>query len=147
MRKYEYFYDSNKVLTHIDDAFRPNIYTSVEGVEFIVRHGEKNIKHYAVKERVSALSYGFDGGGESPEHYNAKMKIVKELKYYDSILKQEVHFAKVVPEKKIVVSPPGNVVWVCCHGQALKMATLRTQDQGCRKYIFGWPQSLKIRNC
>ena len=101
MRKYEYFYDSDKVLTHIDDAFRPNIYTSVEGVEFIVRHGEKNIKHYAVKERVSALSYGFDGGGESPEHYNAKMKIVKELKYYDSILKQEVHFAKVVPEKKI----------------------------------------------
>lgn len=99
MRKYEYFYDSEKVLTHIDDAFRPNIYTSTEGVEFIVRDGEKNIKHYAVKERVSALSYGFDGGGESPEHYNAKMKIVKELKYYDSILKQEVHFAKVVPEK------------------------------------------------
>ena len=101
MRKYEYFYDSNKVLTHIDDAFRPNIYTSIQGVEFIVRHGEKNIKHYAVKERMSALSYGFAGGGESPEHYNAKMKIVKELKYYDSILKQEVHFAKVVPEKKI----------------------------------------------
>ena len=99
MRKYEYFYDSNKVLTHIDDAFRPNIYTSIQGVEFIVRDGEKNIKHYAVKDRLKSLGFGFTGGGESPEHYNAKMKIVKELKYYDSILKQEVHFAKVVPEK------------------------------------------------
>lgn len=101
MRKYEYFYDSDKVLTHIDDAFKPNIYTSIEGVEFIVRDGDVNIKHYAVKDRLKSLGFGFTGGGESPEHYNAKMKIVKELKYYDDVLNQEIHFAKVVPEKGI----------------------------------------------
>lgn len=99
MRKYEYFYDSDKVLTHIDDAFKPNIYTSIEGVEFIVRDGDVNIKHYAVKDHLRVIN--FFSAGESPEHYNAKMKIVKDLKYYDSILKQEVHFAKVVPEKGI----------------------------------------------
>jgi hypothetical protein len=99
MRKYEYFYDSDKVLTHIDDAFKPNIYTSIEGVEFIVRDGDKNIKHYAVKDRLKSLGFGFTGGGESPEHYNAKMKIVKELKYYDDVFNQEIQFAKVVPEK------------------------------------------------
>ena len=31
------------------------------------------------------LSFSSAGGGESPEHYNAKMKIVKELKYYDDV--------------------------------------------------------------
>ena len=101
MRKYEYFYDSDKVLTHIDDAFKPNIYTSIEGVEFIVRDGDKNIKHYAVKDTLKSLGFGFTGGGESPEHYNAKMKIVKELKYYDDVFNQEIQFAKVVPEKGI----------------------------------------------
>ena len=101
MRKYKYFYDSDKVLTHIDDAFKPNIYTSIEGVEFIVRDGDVNIKHYAVKDRLKSLGFGFTGGGESPEHYNAKMKIVKELKYYDDVFNQEIQFAKVVPEKGI----------------------------------------------
>mgnify|MGYP003640315989 FL=1 len=101
MRKYEYFYDSDKVLTHIDDAFKPNIYTSIEGIEFIVRDGDVNIKHYAVKDTLKSLGFGFTGGGESPEHYNAKMKIVKELKYYDDVFNQEIHFAKVVPEKGI----------------------------------------------
>jgi len=101
MRKYEYFYNSDKIITHIDDAIKGKIYTSKEGVEFFVRDGGINIKHYAIKDRLSSLSIGFSGGGESPEHYNAKMKIAKELKYYDTIFNKEVHFSKVVPELKI----------------------------------------------
>lgn len=100
MRKYEYFYDSDEVLTHIDDAFKPNRYFSIEGVEFIVRDGDVNIKHYSLKKNV-LNQLAFVSAGESPEHYNAKMKIVKELKYYDDIFKKEIHFAKVVPEKGI----------------------------------------------
>lgn len=102
MRKYEYFYDSDEVLTHIDEAIKGEIYTSIEGVEFFVRDGDVNIKHYAIKDKLNNLSFGFGiRGGESPEHYNAKMKIVKELKYYDDIFKKEIHFARVVPELKI----------------------------------------------
>ena len=100
MRKYEYFYDSDKVLTHIDDAFKPNRYFSIEGVEFHVRDGGDRIKHYSLKLGV-INQLAFVSAGESPEHYNAKMKIVKELKYYDDVFNQEIHFAKVVPEKGI----------------------------------------------
>ena len=96
-RKYLYFNNSDGILTHIDKAIKGEIYTGFGGIEFIVREGDVNIKHYAIKNKLNFLAIG----GESPEHYNAKMKIVKELKYYDDIFEQDVHFAKVVPEQKI----------------------------------------------
>ena len=96
-RKYLYFYNSDGILTHIDKAIKGEIYTGFGGIEFIVRYGDINIKHYAIRNKLNHLAIG----GESPEHYNAKMKIVEELKYYDDIFEQDVHFAKVVPEQKI----------------------------------------------
>ena len=99
MRKYGYFYNSDNILTFIDDAIKGEIYTNLAGIEFIVREGDVNIKHYAIKNRLNHLSFSSAGGGESPEHWYAKMKIVYELKYYDDIFNQYVHFAKVVPEK------------------------------------------------
>ena len=101
MRKYGYMYNSNNVLTFIDDAVKGERYTNLEGIKFIVRDGEERIKHYSIKKGLDNLSFSSAGGGESPQHWWAKMKIVYELKYYDDIFNQYVHFAKVVPEKGI----------------------------------------------
>src|SRR5699024_3297189 len=37
---------------------------------------------------------------ESTEHYNAKMKIAQDKKYFDTIFKKEVFFDNVIPEEK-----------------------------------------------
>ena len=47
-----------------------------------------------------------NGGGESEEHYNAKMKIVHERGYFDTVLNKRLEFARVVPEKRYSTKQP-----------------------------------------
>lgn len=97
--KYTYLQDKTGKLTHINESIKGECYyLEHTNIEFIVRDGELNRKHYALKNSVNSLSLG---GGESVEHYNAKMQIVYESKYYDDIFKTDVFFSRVISEKKI----------------------------------------------
>lgn len=98
--KYYYLFDKNGVLTHIDKAIKGETYYYEHSkIEFIVRDGDINRKHFALKNTINFLSFG--GGGESIEHYNAKMKIANELTYFDDIFDTDIYFHKVISEKKI----------------------------------------------
>lgn len=102
--KYEYLYNSLNEITHISDAIKGEFYKMYkdEPLSFMVRDGDVNQKHFAlIKESTNPFEVvGIIGGGsESPEHFNAKMKIAKELKYYDTIFKTDIHFDEVIAEK------------------------------------------------
>lgn len=96
--KYTFLYSSVGVLTHIDDAIKGEYYFLFfdNETEYIVRHGLVNRKHYALKNDIG----GGGGYGESAEHYNAKMAIVYNKKYFDTIFKEFIEFDEVKPEKR-----------------------------------------------
>jgi hypothetical protein len=96
MRKYNYLYSEDGVLTKIEEAEKGGFYYLIPNdkeSKFSIKEGKVNIKHFF------QLS-GESTGGESPEHWNAKMKIVHEKKYYDTIFKQFIYFDYCIPEIK-----------------------------------------------
>ena len=102
--KYIRLFDSEGILTHINDAEKGGIYYQYVGdeVEYIVRQGDVNRKHFSAKNPFNELSMvSFSGGGESIDHYNAKMEIVFNKKYFDTIIGKEITFHKVLAERKI----------------------------------------------
>lgn len=102
--KYIWLFDSEGILTHINDAEKNRIYYQYVGdeVEYIVRHGDINRKHFSAKNPFNELSMvNFSGGGESIDHYNAKMEIVFNKKYFDTIIGKEITFHRVLAERKI----------------------------------------------
>ena len=102
--KYIRLFDSKGILTHINDAEKGEIYNQYIGeeVEYIVREGDINRKHFSAKNPFNELSMvNFSGGGESIDHYNAKMEIVFNKKYFDTIIGKEITFHRVLAERKI----------------------------------------------
>jgi DNA repair exonuclease SbcCD ATPase subunit len=104
MTKYEYLFDANDKLVHHSEAIRLNEYRLYPGdpLDYIYKQGDE--REYFAKKIESTNVFGLIGiqetgiYGESPEHYNAKMKIVHEKKYFDTIFKQWVEFNNVKPE-------------------------------------------------
>lgn len=104
MTKYEYLFDVNDKLVHHSEAIRLNEYRLYPGepLDYIYKQGDE--REYFAKKIESTNVFGLIGiqergsYGESPEHYNAKMKIVHEKKYYDTIFNQWIEFYNVVPE-------------------------------------------------
>jgi len=104
MTKYEYLFDANDKLVHHSEAIRLNEYRLYPGepLDYIYKQGDE--REYFAKKIESNNDFAFIGVkqsgsyGESPEHYNAKMKIVHEKKYFDSIFNQWIEFDNVVPE-------------------------------------------------
>lgn len=91
--KYIYLYNTENVLTHFKEAIRGDDYKMYpnEPLDYTFKKGTK-LEYFSLKNNSTS-------GGESAEHYNAKMEIAKEKKYYDTIFKETVYFNKVVPEK------------------------------------------------
>jgi len=104
MTKYEYLFDANNKLVHNSEAIRLNEYRLYpnEPLDYIYKQGDE--REYFAKKIESNNDFAFIGVkprgiyGESPEHYNAKMKIVHESKYFDTIFNQWIEFDLVVPE-------------------------------------------------
>jgi hypothetical protein len=104
MREYEYLFDVNDKLVHHSEAIRLNEYRLYPGepLDYIYKQGDE--REYFAKKIESNNDFAFIGikqcgsHGESPEHYNAKMKIVHEKKYFDTIFNQWIEFDNVVPE-------------------------------------------------
>jgi hypothetical protein len=104
MTKYEYLFDANDKLVHHSEAIRLNEYRLYPGepLDYIYKQGDE--REYFAKKIESNNDFAFIGVkqsgsyGESPEHYNAKMKIVHEKKYFDTIFNQWIEFDNVVPE-------------------------------------------------
>lgn len=104
MTKYEYLFDVNDKLVHHSEAIRLNEYRLYPGepLDYIYKQGDE--REYFAKKIESTNVFGLIGiqekgiYGESPEHYNAKMKIVHEKKYFDTIFNQWIEFYNVVPE-------------------------------------------------
>jgi hypothetical protein len=104
MTKYEYLFDANDKLVHHSEAIRLNEYRLYPGepLDYIYKQGDE--REYFAKKIESNNDFAFIGvkqsGSyvESPEHYNAKMKIVHEKKYFDTIFNQWIEFDNVVPE-------------------------------------------------
>lgn len=104
MTKYEYLFDADNKLVHNSEAIRLNEYRLYPGepLDYIYKQGDD--RKYFAKKIESNNDFAFIGVkpsgiyGESPEHYNAKMKIVHEKKYFDTIFNQWIEFDLVVPE-------------------------------------------------
>lgn len=104
MTKYEYLFDVNDKLVHHSEAIRLNEYRLYPGepLDYIYKQGDE--REYFAKKIESTNVFGLIGiqetgiYGESPEHYNAKMKIVHEKKYFDTIFNQGIEFDNIVPE-------------------------------------------------
>jgi hypothetical protein len=104
MTKYEYLFDADNKLVHNSEAIRLNEYRLYpnEPLDYIYKQGDE--REYFAKKIETNNVFGFVGVkeqgiyGESPEHYNAKMKIVHESKYFDTIFNQWIEFDLVVPE-------------------------------------------------
>ena len=104
MREYEYLFDTNNKLVHHSEAIRLNEYRLYPGepLDYIYKQGPD--RSYFAKKIESNNDFAFIGVkqsgsyGESTEHYNAKMKIVHEKKYFDTIFNQWIEFNNVVPE-------------------------------------------------
>jgi hypothetical protein len=88
MVKHLFAYDSDNNIININDAIKGNKYFLFpdKQVEIIVKAGEINRKHYALLSESSitfnGLTIPFSRINESPEHFNMKMKIAKDLKFY-----------------------------------------------------------------
>jgi hypothetical protein len=90
--KYEYLYNQFNELIHNTNAIRGADYRMYKDfpLDYTFKQGDQR--------EFFTLKNGSETGGESPEHYNAKMKIVKEKKYFDTIFKQWIEFDNVIEE-------------------------------------------------
>ena len=104
MTKYEYLFDADNNLVHHSKAIRFNEYRLYpnDPLDYIYKQGDE--REYFAKKIESTNVFGLIGiqergiYGESPEHYNAKMKIIDEKKYFDTIFNQWIEFDNVIPE-------------------------------------------------
>lgn len=101
--KYEYLYNDFDELVHTFDGIRGNSYKLYKNsnLDYIYKEGEQRA-YFAKKIEISNpfASIGVNNNlGESPEHYNAKMKIVKEKKYFDTVFNQWIEFDNVIEEE------------------------------------------------
>lgn len=102
--KYEYLFNSDGKLTHHSEAIRLNEYSLYPGESLDYIYKEGNERQYFALKKVSNNPFEEitlkKVGGESIEHYNAKMKIAYEKKYFDTIFNQWIEFDFIVAEKQ-----------------------------------------------
>ena len=82
--KYKYAYDQDNNIIYINDAFKNNYgqkYYLINNseCELTLADGVKNQKHFRIKKGATIKGVIVSGGsfGESQEHHNAKMEIIK----------------------------------------------------------------------
>lgn len=82
--KYKYAYDQDNNIIYINDAFKNNYgqkYYLINNseCELTLADGVKNQKHFRIKKGATIKGMIVSGGsfGESQEHHNAKMEIIK----------------------------------------------------------------------
>ena len=82
--KYKYAYDQDNNIIYINDAFKNNYgqkYYLINNSEcqLTLADGVKNQKHFRIKKGATIKGVIVSGGsfGESQEHHNAKMEIIK----------------------------------------------------------------------
>jgi archaellum component FlaC len=101
--RYQYLFNEYNELTHYTKAIKGNQYRKYPNapLDYIFRAGDKNIHHFSLKSEgfnPFAVISNNSTKEESAEHYNAKMKIVDEKKYYDTVFNQWIEFDNVIPE-------------------------------------------------
>ncbi len=125
--KYKYLYDNNNNLVYVENAekgdyrLKPNLPLDYILVESYNRNNGIIVsKHFKLKSDNIFCNVGNTlAENESIEHYNYKMKIVYEKKYYDNIFGQEIFFDDVICEEKQGEKRPDlscymNGELVCC---------------------------------
>lgn len=101
--KYEYLYNEFDILTHYSKAIRGNSYKLYKDLplDYTFAQGEER-EYFRIKESNNPFaSIGKKNiVSESPEHYNAKMKIVNDKKFFDTIFNKWIEFDNIIPEQK-----------------------------------------------
>ena len=104
--KYDYLFDKNNHIVSHEEANSNNSYRIYKDEPLLYGYKEPFERKNNVNVRghffLKTHNPMYSGTNESPEHYNAKMKIAKEKKYYDTIFKTDVFFDEVVVEKKVL---------------------------------------------
>lgn len=99
-RKYKYLYNKNGILTHWKEAIRGDEYSLYPNFPFSFYYKQGTIlEYFSIKNEDKNPMHDGGGGGESVEHYNAKMNIAYNKKYYDTVFKKDIFFDNVIPEK------------------------------------------------
>jgi len=102
--KYEYLFNKDNVIIHRSKASKNESYKMYR--DELLEYGFKEA--YQRKDGVDVRGHYFykgknpmygGRGGESPEHYNAKMEIVNNKSYHDTIFDKTIEFDEVIPEK------------------------------------------------
>ncbi len=98
--KYEYLYNENNKLVHHSKAIRGAKYRMFPKAQLLYTYKKGDDRQFftSIIQDSNPLFAGASGYGESAEHWNAKMKIVYEKKYFDTIFMQTIEFDKVEPE-------------------------------------------------
>lgn len=100
--RYQYLFNEFNELVHHTKAVKGDKYRLYPDypLNYIFKAGEHNIHHFSLKSEGNpfAVISNRMNISESPEHYNAKMKIVDEKKYFDTIFNQWIEFDNVIPE-------------------------------------------------
>jgi hypothetical protein len=98
--EYEYLYNEDNQLVHYSKAIRGADYKMyIDDNDFLYTYKSGDQRQYFVSKKVSNNPFAKITNGESADHYNSKMKIAHDLKYFDTVFNQEVFFDKVVPER------------------------------------------------
>lgn len=107
--KYEYLYNEFNILTHYSKAKRGNSYKLYENLplDYTFAQGEER-EYFRIKESNNPFaSIGKNNiVSESPEHYNAKMKIVNDKKFFDTIFEKWIEFDNIIPEQQQDIKKP-----------------------------------------
>ena len=80
---HQYCFNQFGQSVHIDNAVKNQMekyyYDQNQMIEMILRDGQKNVKHFALKSKgeftYNGKTYKYDSQNESPEHYNFKVQI------------------------------------------------------------------------
>jgi len=95
--RYQYLFNEFNELVHYTKAIKGDKYRLYpnQPLDYIFKAGDKNIHHFSLKTEGNNPLAGIGGKGESPEHYNAKMDIVSNKKYFDTIFEKWIEFDQV----------------------------------------------------
>jgi hypothetical protein len=101
--RHERLFDEFNKIVHFTKAIKGNQYRKYPNapLDYIFRAGDKNIHHFSLKSEGFNPFAGISNNStkeESAEHYNAKMEIADNKKYFDTIFNQWIEFDNVVTE-------------------------------------------------
>lgn len=103
-KAYEYLFNTDNKLVHHTEAVRLGDYKMYPGdTEYLYTYKAGDQRQYFVLKKTSSNPFAKISsilfGTETTEHYNTKMKIAHELKYFDTVFNQEILFDEIIPER------------------------------------------------